>query len=94
MPVISVSKAFVRDLKRLGSKQRQNAARDAIVKFAGNPHHSGLNFERVLSRPGFHTIRATLGDRILLLKAEARDDYTAVAVGDHDYIYRAYFKRR
>lgn len=95
MPTVGTSKAFLRDLKKPGTEQRKHAARDAIVLFAKNPHHTSLNFERVLSRKGYHTIRSSIGERILLLKSEEGGGiYTAVAIGDHDYIYRGYFKNR
>jgi hypothetical protein len=95
VPTVVASKAFVRDLKKLGTQQRKIAVRDALVLFAKNPGHTSLNFERVLSRKGYHTIRASIGDRILLLKGEeGGGNYTAVAIGDHDYIYRGYFKNR
>jgi hypothetical protein len=93
---VALSKAFLRDLNKLQPDQRATAARDALVLFAKNPSHTSLNFERVLSRKGYHTIRANLGDRILLFKSddEGGAKYTAVALGTHDYIYKAYFKKR
>jgi hypothetical protein len=96
VPTVVPSKAFLRDLKKLNPKHRATAARDALVLFVKNPGHTSLNFERVLSRKGYHTIRASIGDRILLLKDDdaGGGKYTAVAIGDHDYIYKAYFKKR
>jgi hypothetical protein len=92
--MVTPTGAFLRDLKRLGTLDRKSAATDALVLFAKNPGHTKLNFERVLSRKGYHTIRASFGDRILLLKDTSGDGYAAVAIGDHDYIYRGYFKKR
>jgi hypothetical protein len=94
MPTVTPTNAFLRDLKRLGSAIRKKAAADALVLFAKNAGHSKLNFEHVLSRKGYHTIRANKGDRILLSKEGEGDAYRAVAIGDHDYIYKGFFKNR
>lgn len=90
---VAPTDAFVRDVKRLKDPVRKKKANDALVLFIQNKRHSGLNFERVKSKSEYFTIRCDRSDRILLLKL-SEDNYQAVAVGNHDYIYHGYFKKR
>ena len=76
---------FDRALRKL-DPQRQRRVGAALAQFVENPARPGLNFEAVIGRPGFHTIRAGRGWRILLRRDEG-DIFTAVNVGPHD-IYR------
>jgi len=89
---VSIAKAFGRDLRRL-SKSDSVDAIVALELFLENPKARELNFERVRSKDGYFTIRANYSSRILLRRL-ALDHYEAVAVGNHDYVYASYFKKR
>jgi hypothetical protein len=47
----------------------------------------------VKSRKGYFTIRANFSTRVLLREVTPQH-YEVAAVGNHDYIYENYFKRR
>jgi len=87
------TKAFIRDLKRLRNASRQNSAREAVVLCQQNHKDQRLRFEALKHRVGYFTIRSTFGDRVLLSK-KGDGVYEAVAVGNHDFVYGAYFRRR
>jgi hypothetical protein len=90
---VVVTKAFLRDLKRLGKgSSRQDDAITSIEQFMKNPGLPKLNFESVKSRKGYHSIRSSHHDRILL-RIVKPDEYEAVAIGNHDYIYQSYFRK-
>jgi hypothetical protein len=86
------TKAFIRDLKRLGNVARQSSAREAVVLCQQNHKDQQLRFEAIRQR-GYFTIRSTFGDRVLLHKI-SDGVYEAVAIGNHDYIYGTFFRRR
>ncbi|KKX25290.1 hypothetical protein [Rhizobium sp. LC145] len=88
---LTPTKPFLRDLKGL-SKTDAYAVAEAMALFMREPHTRGLNFEKVTSRSGYFTIRGTYSIRVLLFQ-DGREDYSAVAVGNHDYIYASYFKK-
>jgi hypothetical protein len=85
--------AFLRDLKRLGKGARRNDAITAIELFVENPHAASLNFEPIRSQKGYYSIRANYHDR-LILRMISHSEYEAVAVGNHDYVYVSYFRRK
>lgn len=87
------TKAYIRDLKRLASDDRQKSAKDAVVLCQKNHKHHELRFEALKHRSGHYTIRSTYSDRVLLKKV-GDGIYEAVAVGNHDYIYGTYFRGR
>lgn len=91
MPIVSVTGPFKRDLKRL-AKPDAECVIAALQTFMNNPSAKELNFECVISRVGYFSIRATYKVRILL-KKQGADCYEIVAVGNHDYIYASYFKK-
>ncbi|WP_398468017.1 hypothetical protein [Tardiphaga sp.] len=93
MPKVDFTTAFLRDLKRLKSSPRQDAVIEAVSLFVENPKAPKLNFERVLSRSGYFSIRASHADRVLLFQIDGQH-FEIAAVGNHDYIYRGYFKNR
>jgi hypothetical protein len=90
---VVVTKAFKRDLKRIGRGSRQDDAISSIQLFMENPQLPQLNFESVKSRKDYYSIRANYRDRILL-RAVKQGEYDAVAIGNHDYIYKSYFRSR
>jgi hypothetical protein len=63
---VSTPKSFIRYLKRLKNPQKQNAAIEAIARFVNSPRDPELNFERVVGRPGYFSIRVDYETRILL----------------------------
>jgi hypothetical protein len=85
--------AYIRDLKRLANADRQKSAKDAVVLCQQNHKDQRLRFEALKHRSGFFSIRSTYNDRILLKKVED-GIYEAVAIGNHDFIYGTYFRRR
>lgn len=87
---VNLTRSFERDLRRISAQDRTSVI-EAIGKFVRSPSSKGLNFETVRSRRGYHSIRATLSVRILLLET-GKQEYDVVAVGNHDYIYRSFFK--
>jgi len=87
------TKAFLRDLKRIGRGTRQDDAITALELFIVNPFASALNFEQVRSRKGYFSIRANYHDRIIL-RSIGPSAYEAVAVGNHDYVYVSFFRRK
>jgi hypothetical protein len=90
---VVVTKAFLRDLKRLGKgSSRQDDAIESIEQFIKNPWLPKLNFESIKSQKGYYSIRASYQDRILL-RAVKQGEYDAVAIGNHDYIYESYFRK-
>ncbi len=90
MRTVRPSRAFERDLKALSGKDA-HAIRAALKAFLSGTPSAGLKSEKVRARAGYFTIRATRGVRILL-REDARGEFTAAAVGNHDYVYRSYFK--
>lgn len=88
---LTPTKPFLRDLKKL-TKTDAQAVTQAMVLFMKDPQAKALNFEKVTSRTGYFTIRGTYSIRVLM-RQSAREDYAAVAVGNHDYIYASYFKK-
>lgn len=91
MPSVTVTGPFKRDLKRL-AKQDGESVITALQTFIETPDAKDLNFEAVVSRAGYFSIRATYKVRVLL-KRVGGDCYDAVAVGNHDYVYASYFKK-
>ncbi|NVN86992.1 MAG: hypothetical protein HXX15_13005 [Rhodopseudomonas sp.] len=85
--------AFLRDLKRIGKGSRQDDVIAALKVFAGNPYSSRLNFEPIRSQRGYFSIRANYHDRIVL-RETGQSEYEAVAVGNHDYVYVSFFRRK
>jgi hypothetical protein len=90
---VTPTRAFLRDLKRLGKGARRDDAIAAIEMFIQNPHAAGLNFESIRSQKGYYSIRANYHDR-LVLRMINQSEYEAVAVGNHDYVYISYFRRK
>ena len=90
---VTPTKAFLKDMKRLGDEFRQEQVFDAIGRFIENPRSPGLNFEQIRSKTGYFSIRANYHDRILL-RETGPWKYDAVAIGNHDYIYGSYFRGR
>lgn len=88
---ISLTGAFKRNFKKL-SKQDQERTIQALEMFVTDHKTPILNFEPVISRSGYFTIRSTYSVRVLLLKM-TDTGFDVVAVGNHDYIYAAYFKK-
>ena len=74
------------------NRQKQNAEIEAIARFMNAPRDPKLNFERVVGRPGYFSIRVDYETRILLRSIEADRKYDAVAVGNHDLVYESYFR--
>lgn len=87
---LEVSRRFEKDLKRLSKSDAQQAI-EAIETFAIDPTTRALNFEKVRNRAGYFTIRANFKVRILLRQIGV-DEYEAVVIGNHDYIYESYFR--
>lgn len=88
---VTPTKAFLKGLGRL-SFEGQSAAIEALERFAADPRVKALNFEPVRNHKGYWTIRSTYADRILLRETQP-GTYEAVAAGNHDYIYRTYFRK-
>lgn len=82
---------FLRSLKRLSKADAEDTIL-ALELFLSNPKAKPLNFERVKNRRGYFTIRSNYSVRILLRETD-RSQFDVVAVGNHDYIYSAYFKK-
>jgi len=89
---VQITNAFRRDLKGL-SEEDKGAVIKALKAFIGDPRSHGLNFEKVTGQKGYATIRATLGVRILMRQI-TKSRFDVVAIGNHDFIYRSYFKNR
>lgn len=87
---VEVTRRFEKDLKRLLKSDAAQAV-DSLKLFIDHPTDPSLNFERVINRTGYFSIRATFKIRILL-HLTAVDEYDAVAIGNHDYIYKSYFR--
>lgn len=88
---VTLTGAFKQYRKRLSS-QRDDAVIVALREFMANPKQRSLNFELVTGHKGYFTIRSSLVDRVLLRRVGPQA-YEAVAVGNHDLIYGAYFRR-
>ncbi|MDB5579161.1 MAG: hypothetical protein JWR80_4337 [Bradyrhizobium sp.] len=82
--------AFLRSLERLSIANAEDTAA-ALELFVANPQAKSLNFERVRSRKGYFTIRSNYSIRILL-RQTGTQEFEAVAVGNHDYIYESFFR--
>jgi len=80
---------FKRNLKRLSVSDAEDTIA-ALELFMTSPHAKSLNFEKVRSRKGYHTIRANYAIRVLL-RETAPQQFNIVAVGNHDYIYESFF---
>lgn len=91
MPKVTTTKPFLKNLNRL-SRADADLVISAMTLFMKEPNARSLNFEKVTSRSGYFTIRGSYSIRVLL-ELEDTDAYIAVAVGNHDYIYKSYFKR-
>lgn len=89
---LEITRRFEKDLKRV-SKPDADHVIDAIKTFIDEPTSRSLNFEKVRNRAGYFSIRATFKIRILLRQLAA-DEFEAVAIGNHDYIYESYFSSR
>lgn len=89
--LVKTTKPFLRDLKKL-SQSDIDAVIDAMKLFMSDAQTKSLNFEKVNSRSGYFTIRGSYSIRVLLLQ-QGKNEFDAVAVGNHDYIYASYFKR-
>lgn len=87
---VTPTQAFLKGLTRLSSENKE-AAIIALALFLSAPATRALKFERVRSRKGYWTIRSTYSDRILLRETNP-GHYEAVAVGNHDFVYRTYFR--
>jgi hypothetical protein len=83
---ITIEAGFVDALTTL-PPDRAKKAKDALLKFQGEPRRRSLDFRSLKSNPGYFIIDARRGDRVILRK-EGDDYYTAVDVGPHDNIYR------
>jgi hypothetical protein len=84
--------SFKRDLKKIRDKRRTDAAQAALQAFLENSKSVALNFETVVSRKGYFTIRTNIHDRILLKQIDG--GFEILALGNHDYIYGQYFRNR
>jgi hypothetical protein len=84
--------AFLRSHKKLSVSDADDVT-SALELFLANPQAKSLNFEKVRSRKGYFTIRANFSTRILLREI-APQHFEIAAVGNHDYIYENFFKRR
>lgn len=87
---VEVTRRFEKDLKRLLKSDAEQAL-ESLERFIDHPKDPSLNFERVTNRAGYFSIRATFKIRILL-RMTAIDEYDVVAIGNHDYIYKSYFR--
>lgn len=87
---VTLTRPFERALKKLSSANAEDTVA-ALELFIANPQAKSLNFERVRSRKGYFTIRANFSTRVLLRQTGIQE-YDAVAVGNHDYIYESYFR--
>jgi mRNA-degrading endonuclease RelE of RelBE toxin-antitoxin system len=70
------------------SHEVQKAVMKALLKLIDNPSHPGLNLESLRGAPGYYSIRANRGFRIILLQADPTT-FDLIDVGPHD-IYRRY----
>jgi mRNA-degrading endonuclease RelE of RelBE toxin-antitoxin system len=86
---LEISERFKRSFSKL-SPHRQAAAKDSLKKLMQVPRPNSLNFERVRNQPGFYTIRANAGDRIVLKDIDG--GFLVADVGTHD-IYRRMNRR-
>lgn len=86
---VTTDRRFDRAYRDLTAELKKRTSR-ALQRLEENPRHPGLNFEPLGGRPGFFSIRVTLGWRVLLRRdRDAEGDlYVAVNVGPHD-VYRA-----
>jgi hypothetical protein len=84
--------AFLRSRKKLSVSDAEDTT-SALELFLVDPQAKALNFEKVKSRKGYFTIRANFSTRVLLREVTPQH-YEVAAVGNHDYIYENYFKRR
>jgi hypothetical protein len=84
--------AFLRSRKKLSVSDAEDTA-SALELFLADPQAKSLNFEKVKSRKGYFTIRANFSTRLLPREVTSQH-YEVAAVGNHDYIYENYFKRR
>lgn len=87
---VTPTRQFLRDLKRLSPEARE-AVIAAVELFVRAPQTRSLNFERVRSREPYRTIRANLSLRVLL-RETGKNEFEAVCTGNHDYIYRSFFR--
>jgi hypothetical protein len=81
---LEFSARFKRTISKFDSNQK-DATKSTLKKFMSNPKSPGLNFESVRNAPGFFTIRANGGDRIVLERIP--EGYMVYDIGTHD-IYR------
>ncbi|MBF0446225.1 MAG: hypothetical protein HQL68_11610 [Magnetococcales bacterium] len=76
------SPRFEKSFKKL-SRMHKDRTRKALKAFITNPSSTGLNFEKVVNRPGLYSIRADLKCRIFLRKI-TDGIFTIVNVGGHN----------
>lgn len=98
MTTVATPKSFFKYAKRL-SIDRQEEVVAAISGFIQDPTAARFNLEKVKNRAGYWTIRSSYGDRILLRQADPADPgpvpdgFEAVPVGNHDLMYKTYFRK-
>jgi plasmid maintenance system killer protein len=85
---IRISNRYDRSVNRVPDRIKTRATQ-ALIKFADNPNHPGLNFERLSGWDDTYSIRVNRQYRILLVREtdEAGEIFAAVDIGTHQ-IYR------
>ena len=88
---VEATRAFLRDLKMISKSDAEDTV-TALEAFVSSQAGRKLNFEPVVHRVGYFTIRSNYSIRVLLRKT-GKDVFDVVAVGKHDYIYASYFRK-
>jgi plasmid maintenance system killer protein len=85
---IRVSKRYERSVSRIPDRIKMRAAK-ALIKFADNPTHPGLNFEQLSGWEATYSIRVNRQYRILLVRQtdDAGEIFAVIDIGTHQ-IYR------
>jgi plasmid maintenance system killer protein len=85
---IRVTNRYERSVSRIPDRIKTRAAQ-TLIKFADNPNHPGLNFERLSGWEDTYSIRVNRQYRILLVRQtdEVGEIFAAVDIGTHQ-IYR------
>lgn len=80
--VVDRNEVTIKTLRKIDGSIRKNVER-ALLKFAKNPLHPSLNFEKITGLSNLYSIRASISIRIYMASYEGYS-LTIVHVGNHD----------
>ncbi|MFN7755451.1 MAG: type II toxin-antitoxin system RelE family toxin [Holosporales bacterium] len=88
---VTYGQSFAKALKKMHS-DKVVAAKAALEMFFANRHHPSLNFEAIINKPHFYSIRVDRKIRIALRIVwgdhERIVSVEVIDIGNHDDIYR------